>query len=189
MPSGPVGRNSVEGVPPRERLFREAIHPFEHVRKTARKLLKALASEGYDPGDPEFVPSDYELPAFGSFALHLLGWPDHWVREPYEHQMRRVMEQHAQLRAPGDRSDFWLREAGRALSAFLLRGEVPVEDELELYVLTVGEMLGLHADYCGHGDPALLDAFDVVAKAAGPQRKEALARLGPFQVRFTESVR
>src|SRR5690606_1198618 len=80
--------------PPREKVVREAVHENPLARCAARKLIDILVEAGYDPSDPEFIPSDYPVPDFGSVALHVLGWPDAWVKAPYEAQMQRVMAQH-----------------------------------------------------------------------------------------------
>jgi hypothetical protein len=162
-------------------VFHEAVHPTETARRAARLLIGLLVQAGDDPTDPEFIPSDLELPEFGGIAMHLLGWPDRWVRPPYEQQLQRVMRQHAQVRSVSDRSDAWYRAAAAGLAAFLRDGEIPADDLQRLFVLTIGEMFAIHAHYFGHGDEDLLAAFDAVATASGPERDAALRRLAQAQ--------
>ncbi len=170
--------------PPRERVFREAIHPNKSARDAARTLIRMLVEAGYDPTDPEFIPSDYEAPDFGSTALHVFGWPDAWVKPPYEQQMERVLRQHAGLRAvAGERSEWWWREATAALSVFMTRGEVSAEPDLQKFALTIAEMFAIQAHYFGRGDEPLIAAFADVAATTGTHRDEALVRLGQLQAR------
>jgi hypothetical protein len=168
--------------PPREQVFREAVHEHDTARDAARLLIEILVEAGDDPSDPEFIPSDYEHPGFGSISLYILGWPDAWVKPPYEKQMERVLRQHAQLRAvASERSEWWWQEAAGALSAFMTRGEIPVEPEHRLFALTVAEMFAIQAHYFGRGDEDLIAAFAETAATTGKQRDEALVRLGRLQ--------
>ena len=169
--------------PPREQVFREAVHTTEPPRMAARQLIKLLVSAGYDPTDPEFIPSDLEMPEFGGVAMHAFGWPDQMVKPPYEQQMERVMQQHADLRAIPDRTDAWYRDGAAGLRGFLTNGEVPTDDSVRLFALTIGEMFAIHGHYFGHGDEELLAAFDSVATASGEQREAALLHLGAVQAR------
>ena len=184
--SGGITRQE-EGLPiagpPREQVLREAAQPFDVPRKAARLLIEILVEGGGDPTDPEFIPSDYEIPEFGSVAMHILGWPDRLVRPPYEQQMQRVLQQHAQLRAYWPRTDMWYRDAADALASFLTRGELPRDDVFQLYALTIGEMFAIHAHYCGRGGENLLAAYDAVATAPDEERADALRRLGELQAR------
>ena len=171
--------------PPREQVFREAVHEHEPGREAARLLIEILVEGGDDPSDPEFIPSDYEHPGFGSISLHILGWPDAWVKPPYEKQMERVLRQHAQLRAvAADRSDWWWQEAAGALSSFMTRGEVSSDPDLRMFALTAAEMFAIHAHYFGRGNEQLIAAFAEVAETSGKQQAEALVRLGRLQARI-----
>jgi hypothetical protein len=167
-------------------VFREAIHQDPAPRDFARILIRLLVRSGDDPTDPEFVPPDLEHPEFGSLAMHALGWPDLWAREPYAKQMQRVLVQHAALRAQGPRSDLWYHMAAAALAGFLLRGHLPEDDAECLFALTLGEMFAIHADYFGHGDEELLAAFDAVARANGAKREAAMRHLGAMQAKSQE---
>jgi hypothetical protein len=173
---------------PRERVFQEAVHSFGPARMAARLVIRVLVLSGDDPTDPEFIPSDTELPEFGGVAMNLLGWPDRWVRPPYEDQMQRVMRQHAQVRSMSDHSDAWYREAAAALPAFLRDGELPIDDLLRLLALTIGEMFAIHAHYFGRGDEALLAAYDAVATTSGAERDDALHRLALAQARSVRNA-
>jgi len=173
--------------PPREQVFQEAVHSSAGPRQFARLLISLLVGAGSDPTDPEFIPSDLELPEFGGVAMSALGWPDHWVKPPYEQQMQRVMQQHAALRAIPDRTDAWYRDAAAGISGFLRNGEVPADGVVRLFALTVGEMFAIHGHYFGRGGEELLAAFDAVAKASGEQREAALLHLGAVQARSREA--
>jgi hypothetical protein len=168
-------------------VFREAIHEDPAPRDFARILIRALVRSGDDPTDPEFVPTDLEQPEFGSMAMHALGWPDLWAREPYAKQLQRVLAQHAALRAQGPRSDLWYHKAAAALAGFLSRGDLPQDDAECLFALTLGEMFAIHADYFGHGDEELLAAFDAVARTSGAQRQAAMRHLGAVQAKRQEA--
>lgn len=173
--------------PPREQVFREAVFDSEAARNPARALIRILVEAGFDPSDPEFIPSDYEVPEFGSLAMHILGWPDAWVKPPYEAQLQRVMQQQTEIRSVGGRSEWWYREAATALAAFLNRGELSPEPDLRLYALTIAEMFAIHAHYFGRGDEALLAAFADAAATTGPQHEAALRTLGQLQARSGEA--
>lgn len=171
--------------PPRERVFREATHENDTARDAARLLIRILVDAGDDPSDPERIPSDYDPPGFGSISLHILGWPDAWVKPPYEKQMERVLGQHAQIRAvAADRTDWWWREAAGAVSAFMTRGEVSSDPGLRMFALTGAEMFAIQAHYFGRGNEELLAAFADVAATTGKQQEEALARRGWLQARI-----
>lgn len=45
--------------PPREQVFREAVHQLRQVRQAARGVIRALVSAGLDPTDPDFIPREY----------------------------------------------------------------------------------------------------------------------------------
>lgn len=182
-------RATPHDAPPRESLFREAVCRFGPARDAARVVIGGLASCGLDPSDPEFVPGDTEQPEFGSMALCLLGWPDAWVRPEREAQMQRVLRQHADVRSKGERSDYWYREAAQAIAAFLRAGELPHDPELQSVALVIGELLALHADYFGHGDNELLDAFEATASNTGEHRAVALERLRKLQPTAQETWR
>jgi hypothetical protein len=175
-----------EAVPPRERVFREAVDDFAPARDAARLLIQVLVQCGHDPSDPEFVPSDSECPDFGSTAMRVLGWPHEWVRPEYHEQMSRVLERHRRLREAGPRSELWYREASRAWSGFLTRGDLPDDPELQEFALVAGEMFALNADYFGRSVAGLLQAFEDVSAAAADERAAALERLGALQVRACE---
>lgn len=172
--------------PAREQVFREAAHSFEPARIAARFLIRTLVDAGRDPSDPEFIPSDIPPHEFGTAALHLLGWPDRWVRPEYEHQMARVMRQHAEVRATGQRSDLWYRDFAPALAAFLAQGQLPATEEFLLAVLTIGEMFALNEHYLGRGGEDLLAAYEAVANATDQDRESALRLLGALQARHRE---
>lgn len=169
--------------PPRRRVFCEAVHSFAPARIAARELIKMLVAAGQDPTDAEFIPSDIELPDFGGAAMHLLGWPDQWVRPQYVPQMQRVMRQHADVLGQVDGSDGWHREAAAGLGAFLTRGELPAEQTVRLFALTVGEMFALHADALGRGNQDLLAAYAAVATSLGAEQQTALEHLCRLQAR------
>lgn len=171
--------------PARRRVFLEAVQPFDLARDTARYVIKDLVRRGGDPTDAEFIPSDTDLPDFGTAALHLVGWPDGWVRPAYEHQMARVMHQHAALRAGTERDEAWYRAASSALGAFLSKGELPQDDVLLLFALTVGEMFALNMDYFGRDTAELLTAFNAIATGSDAERTDALQRVGTLQVQAT----
>lgn len=175
--------------PPRDQVFREAVAEFDPARDFARLLIGLLTRAGCDPSDPEFIPSDAELPEFGSAAAHFLGWPDQWVKPPYEQQLRRVLRQHAALRDASDGSDALHRDAAAGLAAFLTSGELPTDPLLRQVVLTIGEMFAIHADYFGRGDADLLATYEQVATTTGEVRDVAVATLGELQVRATEAFR
>lgn len=168
-------------------VFREACSSQAAPRDFARILVRALVQSGDDPTDSEFVPTDLEQPEFGSVAMHALGWPDLWAREPYAKQLQRVLAQHAALRARGPRSDLWYHNAAAALAGFLSRGDLPDDDAECMFALTLGEMFAIHADYFGHGDEELLAAFDAVARANGAQRQAAMRHLGAVQAKRQEA--
>ena len=171
---------------PREQVFHEAVHTMEAARMPARYLIGLLVRSGGDPTDPEFIPSDLELPEFGGLAMRIWGWPDKWVKSPYEPQMQRVMQQHANLRALVDRTEPWLRVAALGLRAFLRCGEVPADDLVRLFALTVGEMFALHHHYLGRGGEDLLASYETVATSTGSQLEAALLHLGKLQARASE---
>lgn len=173
--------------PPREQVFREAVSTFGPARKCARLLIDLLVEGDDDPTDPEFIPSDLELPQCGSLAMHLFGWPDQWVKPPYEQQLQRVLLQHAALRADSDHSEAWHRAAAAGLAGFLTRGEVPDDELVRRYALTIGEMFAIHAHYFGRGDEELLAAFEASATTSGAAHDAALSHLGALQVRATEA--
>jgi hypothetical protein len=179
--NGDPSRRYITGTP-RRRVFLEAVHDFEVARNAARNLIKICVREGGDPTDPEFIPSDIDPPDFGTTALHIVGWPDRLVHPDHEHQMARVMRQHAAIRAGTFRDEAWYRSAAAALRGFLSRGELPADATFLLFVLTIGEMFALQFHFFGRGGEDLLAAYDAVAKASDAGRADALQRLGPLQV-------
>ncbi len=170
--------------PPRERVFKEAVHEFKPARDLARFVISVLVRSGRDPTDVEFIPSDVPMHDFGSTAMFIVGWPDQFVRSPYEPQMERVLRQHAELRENNPRTDAWYREAAPALAKFLTEGVIPTDDDLRLFALTTGEMFAIHAHYFGRGGEELLAAYEAVATATGAERAAALDRLGKLQARW-----
>jgi hypothetical protein len=187
--AGDIDRPGFVALPPREQVFREAVSALDPASRFARLLIGLLIQAGDDPTDPEFIPSDCQIPQFGSTAMSLFGWPDQWVRPPYEQQLQRVLQQHAALRADTDRSDAWFRAAAAGLAGFLSRGEVPSDDLVCRFALTIGEMFAIHAHYFGHGDEELLAAFEASATTSGAERDAVLVVLGALQVRATEALR
>lgn len=169
--------------PPRELVFREAAHSCDLVRATARTVIEQFVRTGGDPSDPEFIPSYLPIPPFGSMALSILGWPNRLVHPAYQHQMQRVLRQHAMLRIRGRRSDAALRTMSQALSRFLKRGEIPKDDDLRFHVLTIAELFTINGHYVGDGGEDVLAAFDAVAKAGSGERGATLLRLSEAQAR------
>jgi hypothetical protein len=170
----------------RELVFAEAAYGIAPERKAARLLLDALVRNGNDPTDPEFIPSDFDVPERGSVSLHAFGWPDQWVKPPYEQQMERVMRQRDYLRTLPNQDDAWFQDVGVAIHGFLRHGVLPADAVFELYALTVGEMFAIHAHYFGKGGEDLLAAYAAVATATGAERSAALLHLGAMQVRAKE---
>ncbi|HEX6943538.1 MAG TPA: hypothetical protein VF128_11465 [Gemmatimonadaceae bacterium] len=163
---------------PRAQLFGEALHSSEVVRMAARSVLKYLVEVGRDVTDPEFVPSDVEMPSFGSLGMHMLGWPECIIVPPYEDQAQRVLNRLEELRGRIPRyRDFWFRDVAAAVAAFHTHGELPPDDLLRKHVVTLGEFYALMANACGRGDPARIEAFGRVATAEGEQRHAALKQL------------
>ena len=171
---------------PRGRVFGEAACASDPARVAARALIHILVRNGYDPTDPEFIPSDLVEPEFGGVAMHALGWPDRWVRPQYAHQMQRVLQQHAKLRKHVVRSEAWYRDAAAGLRSFLTHGEVPSEPDVRLFALTMAEMFALNRHYFTGTNEDLLAAFDAVARAVGAKRDAALVHLAAVQARCQE---
>lgn len=169
--------------PPRRRVFREAVHCFAPARTAARELIAMLVAAGRDPTDAEFIPSDIELPKFGGAAMHMLGWPDQWVRPQFEPQMQRVMRQHADILDQVDGSDAWHREAAAELSAFLTSGELPADPTVRLFAVTIGEMFAIHAHFLGRDTEDLLAAYEAVATSTGAEQQTDLDHLCRLQAR------
>ena len=77
-------------VPPREILFREAVHGQIDVKMAARRALTELVAAGADVADPTWLMR-HPVPEFGSLGMSLLGWPDKVVVAPYEAQGKRLL--------------------------------------------------------------------------------------------------
>jgi len=164
--------------PVRQQLLHEAVYGDGVVRVAARIAAKALVLSGIDLADPNLVEPDMELPDYGSVGLHLLGFPECLAKPPYEEQAHRLFDRFASLRERIDRDDpVWFEDLAAAQGRFLREGELPDDELMREAVLANGEFVGLLAHTCGHGDGALMAAFDRVARTAGADRDAAIASL------------
>lgn len=162
----------------RESLFNEAVYGDEVIRIPARAALKVLVGIGRDVTDPQFIPEEVEMPDFGSVGLHVLGFPEEFVRPPYEDQAGRLFEQFASIRERIDRDDpGWSEAYGEAAVRFLRMGELPDDDLMREAAIANGEWVGLLAHTCGQGDPGVMALFNRVGTAVGAEREDAIVEL------------
>ncbi len=140
--------------------------------------LRILVDIGRDVTDPEFIPTDTEIPDWGSVGWHLIGLPERMVKPPYENQAQRLFDRFDDLRGRIDRDDSrWMDAYGEAAMVFLHEGELPEDELMCEVVLANGEFMGLLQHHVGHGDAEVMAAFDQVAKAKGKKRATAIARV------------
>lgn len=166
----------------REMLFREACCPMGPARDLARLLLRAMVQAGYDPTDEELIGPEMEPADFATTSMRLLGWPQDYVHPDYRQQLDRVMGQQAAEAASRPHNDTeWVRGAGQALAAFLVRGVLP-EPRFFPFVISTAEEMALHSHYFGRGGEELLAAFETIATGDPVERSGALKRIGQLQV-------
>ena len=173
-----LGNAEPEPEPLRKMLFHEAVYGPKFVSIPARLALRILVDMGRDVTDPEFIPSDTELPDWGSVGWHLIGLPERIVKPPYEEQAQRLFGRFDDLRERMDRDDRrWMDAYGEAAMIFLHEGELPEDELMCETVLAYGEFFGLLQHYLGRGDSEVMAAFDRVAKARGKARAAAIVRV------------
>jgi hypothetical protein len=166
---------------PRRQLFGEAVHAPEPVQQAARLVIKALVAAGGDVTDPDFVPSDLELPEFGSFGMHLIGWPTILVQAPHEEQAENLLARLDLVRrriSSREGADAWFEDFASALHDFHEGKGLPADDALiQEAVLVVGELAALTNALVDEPDATVLRAYR--EGAAGPKaaRRKAIARL------------
>jgi hypothetical protein len=167
-----------EPEPLRKTLFHEAVYGPKFVSIPARFALRILVDMGRDVTDPEFIPTDTEIPDWGSVGWHLIGLPERIVKPPYEDQAQRLFDRFASLRERIDRDNKeWFEELAEAGVRFLHEGELPHDELLCEAVLANGEFMGLLQHHVGHGDAEVMAAFDQVARAQGEARAAAIGRV------------
>ncbi len=167
-----------EPEPLRKMLFHEAVYGPKFVSIPARFALRVLVDMGRDVTDPEFIPTDTEIPNWGSVGWHLIGLPERIVKPPYEDQAQRLFERFEDLRKRIDRDDQgWFEDLAVAGVRFLNEGELPENELMCDAVLANGEFMGLLQHHVGHGDAEVMAAFDQVATAQGEARAAAIARV------------
>ena len=84
--------------PLRKQLFREAVYGEGVVRMAGREAIRFLVAAGQDVTDRDFIDPSVEMPEFGSVGLYLLGFPERFVKPPFEEQAQRLFERFAVLR-------------------------------------------------------------------------------------------
>jgi len=177
-----ANKSEAEPEPParpslRPILFHEALHGDDLERQAARLALRIEVHRGGDVASPAFL-ADRSPPEHACLGLHLIGFPERLAKPPYVEQARRLIESYRELRARIDHDDpEWFAPIADAIPRFRRHGELPDDELVQASVLADGELLALIANYCGHGDPEILAAFDTAANADDATRGAALARL------------
>jgi len=170
--------------PMQDALYEEAIWGPEEVRWAAREVFRTLARAGLDPSQATW--EGWTPPAYGSAGFELLEFPRRIVRPPYKRQAARLFRRIDRLRKRlPHRNRAWFAAFFRAIDDFQYYGERPEDDLMLDSILALGElsMLGRHA--AGEDVTEFLAAFDAAARASGPTRGEAIARLTQLTVADT----
>ena len=162
-----------------EGLYAEAIHAPTVARNAARMVLRAIATLGRDPAEPLFR-EDYELPEDTFIGLHMLGFPERLIAEPYEEQAQRLIERiHALYRRqPGNRR--WSDALRDAMEDFAAFGMLPEDELLRATVLAQGEANALLMNLAGEDVGELMALYAKVDD--GNASDETLGKLADLVV-------
>lgn len=102
----------------RAMLFDEALDPCPPLRRLARAAIATEVAWGGDVENPGFA-ARHGIPAYGSVAMHVVGWPRRLTVPPYQDQARRLLVRLDNVRGRIDHEDpRWLKDQANAIVAF-----------------------------------------------------------------------
>jgi len=163
----------------RESLFCEAMDANPYVRKIARAAIAVEVAHDGNVEDPNFA-AHHGIPKHNSVAMHVLGYPQKWVRPPYEEQAARLFARQDELREripnPNEDPD-WFEEQVDVTLEFQKTGVLPEDDLRRDALLAHIELDALVLHKRGRDVSELMMLLDRAARAEGEEREEAIERV------------
>jgi hypothetical protein len=175
----------------RELLFAEALFEPKDYRDLARHVIAHEVWLGADVESAGFA-SRHGTPSFGTAANHVIGFPQRWIRAPFEHQGKELLVRFDNLRARIPPSDpRWFEALAKAIVAFRADGTLPRDDLLLEFTLAQVELDHIVDHPTDEDAPLVMRLFRDVAWLAGDEQVAALRKLQQFAKagRFQRSTR